>query len=334
MNSQERTLARLDGTPVDRLPVAPLFMIYAADEIGVKYSDYVRDDRLLVKAQLALAEKFPLDVVSCCSDAWREAADLGTELEFPDHQPPHGRRPLLETPKDLVRLRLPDPSSGGRMTDRIDAVRNFKEQVKDEIPILGWIEGPLAEAVDLYGMDNLMIATMDEEDFVLDLMDFIVEMERRFALAQIEAGATMIGIGDAAASLVSPGFYEEHVAPREKALVDSIHEAGARVRLHICGNVKGKFQAMASTGADMIDIDYPQALSDVREAVGPDIVLSGNVHPVEGVYKGTPDSVREAFAKCHEEAGERYILAAGCEIPPGTPEENVRAMFNYALSSS
>jgi uroporphyrinogen-III decarboxylase len=73
MNSHERMMARLSGLPVDHLPAAPLFMIWAAQRIGASYADYVLDYRVLVKAQLALVEDFGVDVLSCCSDAWREA---------------------------------------------------------------------------------------------------------------------------------------------------------------------------------------------------------------------------------------------------------------------
>ncbi len=45
MNPYERTTRRLREEPADRLPVHPLFMIHAADVVGVKHSDYVRDFR-------------------------------------------------------------------------------------------------------------------------------------------------------------------------------------------------------------------------------------------------------------------------------------------------
>jgi uroporphyrinogen-III decarboxylase len=164
-------------------------------------------------------------------------------------------------------------------------------------------------------------------------MDWTTELETRFALAQVDAGADMIGIGDAAASLVAPDYYATEVDPREKRIVDAIHRAGARVRLHICGDVHGKFRTMADTNADLIDIDFPQTLAEVRAHVGPDVCLAGNVHPVEILYRGTPDAVRQALQQCRDEAGERYILAAGCEIPPGTSDPNLRAMFDVALQS-
>ncbi len=334
MNSYDRTLAQLRGRPVDHLPVAPLLMVFAADHIGVRYRDYVRDHRLLVRAQLALCEDYGLDLVSCCSDAWREAADCGAALEFPEHQPPHAAGRRLTAPADLATLTPTDPLGGGRMTDRIAAVQAFAAAVKGRVPILGWIEGPLALAANLYGLNEFLIATRREPTFAAALLDWCVALGERFARAQVAAGADLIGIGDAAASLVAPAYYEREIAPRERRLVAAIHAAGAAVRLHICGDLHGKFAAAAATGADLIDVDFPQTLAEVRAAVGPDVCLAGNLHPVEQVLHSDPERIRRDLAVCHGQAGPRYVVAAGCEVPPGTPPENLRALVDYARSAA
>lgn len=331
MNSLERTNNKLAGKPVDRFPVHPLFMVYAADLIGVKYSDYVRDHKLLVAGQLAVLEKFEIDLVSCCSDAWREAADCGTQLKFFDSQPPTCERHCIGVPSDLARLHQPDPHAGGRMTDRLNAIRLFSTQVNGQVPILGWVEGPCAEAVDLFGMEPFMLAMADDPQFAVDLMDWVTEMEIRFAVAQVEAGADMIGIGDAAASLVSPRFYAAEVAPREKRIVDAIHAAGATARLHICGTVRGKYAGMESTGADLIDIDFPQSMAEARAIISKSRCLSGNVNPAAQLRFSDPERVLADFLLCREEAGEAYVVAPGCEVPPGTPDENIRAMVRSAV---
>ena len=62
-------------------------------------------------------------------------------------------------------------------------------------------------------------------------------------------------------------------------------------------------------------------------------VLLGNIDPVRGLKHGTPESVTRAIAQCHREAGPRYIVGAGCEIPLGTPPENVQALTHYARTT-
>lgn len=52
----------------------------------------------------------------------------------------------------------------------------------------------------------------------------------------------------------------------------------------------------------------------------------------EKLRGGTPEGVFSAIAECHSQAGARYIVGAGCEIPRDTPPENVRALAEYAHS--
>ena len=332
MNSRQRILDHLAGRPVDRLPAMPITMMFAADLAGVRYADYCRDHRRLVEAQLRVAETFGLDYVSCISDPAREAADCGATLQWFDHQPPAflEDQALLADKTALARLKSPDPLGGGRMTDRVQAAALFQEKTAGRRLIEGWVEGPCAEAADLRGINTLMLDFFDDPPFVRDLFAFVVDMELRFAREQVRAGVDSIGVGDAAASLVGPQIYEEFVWPFEKQLVDGIHALGAQVRLHICGNTRRIAAGMGRLGCDIVDLDYPVPLAEARAAMGPRQVLLGNLHPVALLKNGTPESVTQAVTQCHADAGPRYIVGAGCEIPRGTPPENLRALCAYA----
>ena len=165
----------------------------------------------------------------------------------------------------------------------------------------------------------------DDPPFVRDLFEFTIDLGLRFGRAQVEAGVDLIGVGDAAASLVGPQIYEEFVLPYEKRLVDGLH-AGRQVRLHICGNTNRILAGMGSLGCEIVDIDSKVSLAKARAVMGPNQVFSGNIDPVKTLRNGTPESVAAAIAQCYAEAGPRYIIAAGCEVPRDTPPENVRAM--------
>jgi uroporphyrinogen-III decarboxylase len=137
-------------------------------------------------------------------------------------------------------------------------------------------------------------------------------------------------VGDAAASLVGPAIYEEFVWPFEKQLVDGIHAAGGRVRLHICGNTRPLLAGMGRLGCEIVDLDYFAPLAEARHQMGDRQVLLGNIHPVTVLRNGTPESVTAAIAECHRQAGARYIIGAGCEVPRDTPAANVLALRNAA----
>jgi MtaA/CmuA family methyltransferase len=336
MTGNERLLARLRHEPTDSLPLLPITMMFAGDTAGIRYGDYARDARNLAAAQLKTAEKYDFDYVSVISDPARESSDLGASVEWFDDQPPaiNESHALLDSPDHLATLPQPDTFLGPRMTDRLEGVRLLHEAVGSQLVVEGWVEGPCALAADLRGVNTLMLDLYDRPSFVEDLFDYVVDMEIAFARRQFDAGATMIGIGDAAASLIGPRFYSQYVQPREQRMIAEIQSLGIPARLHICGNTRRLLAGMGATGAALIDLDYPSPVHEARGAMGPDQVLLGNMDPLRVVHDGTPETIAAALAQCHDEAGRNFIVGAGCEIPRGTPEQNLLALTRYARSHS
>ncbi len=332
MNSRERARAMLDGEPVDHLPNMAITMMFAADQIGAPYYDYATDYRVLVDGQLATSERFGIDHVSVISDPAIEAADCGATVKFYPNQPPaiDETAALLLDKSRLNALQTHPMGLGARMTNRVEGVALLKERTHGDRWVEGWVEGPCAEASDLRGINNLMLDFTDDPEFVADLFGFVIGMELEFAKAQIQAGADIIGIGDAAASLVGPRIYKQMVLPYEKRLVDGIHALGGRVRLHICGNTRQILDGIAQLGCDMVDLDYFTPVGEGRQRLGPNQVILGNIDPVRALRDGTPESVYQAIANCHSQAGNRYIVGAGCEVPRDTPPANLLALAHYA----
>lgn len=326
MNSLERMQHRLRGDPVDRPPNFDIMMTFAARAIGQPLARYYLDYRVLCEANMTMLERFDLDIVQAISDPYREAADLGAEVSFPEDGLPILETPPLQTPADLANLVPPStPYQGPRMADRLAAVAWFRNQVGGEVPIMGWVEGALAEAADLRGVGTLMTDLYDRPNFVKDLLAVCVDVEVAFARAQIEAGADIIGLGDAVASQISPVMYREYALPYERRIVRAVHEMGGLARLHICGDTTRILEDMVVTEADIIDIDWMVDMATAGRAFGGGPAVCGNFDPVQVMLEGTPQQVYEATQRCIAAGGERSISAAGCEIPRGTPPENLHA---------
>ncbi|HWH72189.1 MAG TPA: uroporphyrinogen decarboxylase family protein [Candidatus Sulfotelmatobacter sp.] len=332
MTSRERVFAHLAGQPVDRLPLMPITMMLACQQIGARYRDYCTDYRVMVEGQIRTAEQFDFDYVNTMSDPAREAADCGATVQYFDHQPVAiiEDQALLAHKTSLASLKVPDPLGGGRMHNGIKALALYRERVGQAKIIEGWVEGPIAEAADLRGINTLMLDFFDDPVFVRDLFAFVVEMELRFAREQVKAGADIIGVGDAAASLVGPQLYEEFVWPYEKQLVQGIQTLGAKVRLHICGNTRQLLGPIGKLGCDIVDLDSLAPIAEARQQMGCSQVLLGNLNPVTALRNGHPATVTAAIAECHRQAGPRFIAGAGCEVPRETPLENLHALCAYA----
>jgi MtaA/CmuA family methyltransferase len=310
----------------------PITMMFAARLAGVSYREYCTDFRALARAQGLVAERFGIDHVSVISDPAREAVDLGASVTWFHDQPPalDDTRALLADKGTLAGLRVADPLVGARMQDRVAGVEALRAGPGSTRLVEGWVEGPCAEGADLRGISTLMLDFADDPTFVADLFDFAVRQATAFAQAQVDAGADVIGVGDAAASLVGPAIYRDFVFPHEHRLVDAIHAMGARVRLHICGNIRRSVADIARLGADIVDLDSMVPVAQARADAGPGQVLLGNLNPVTELLAAAPDAVEQRVAACHRDAGPRFIVGAGCEVPVGTPAANLLALTAYA----
>jgi uroporphyrinogen decarboxylase len=325
MTPKERVHAIVRGQPYDRPAVTPILMSWAAHFIGRTYRDYYLDGDVLVEAQLAVARAFNLDQVSAISDPWRETSAYGMEFDYPEQGVGKPRRMLIRAAEDIARIRPFALENAERPRQRVESVRKMARAVGRTHSLLGWVEGPLAVYADLRGVENMFLDLIDTPQMYLGPAEIIIDNQIRFARAQIAAGADMIGVGDSVASLISPRMYEDYVLPFEKRLFDAIHEAGAVVKLHVCGDISRSVHLMAQTGCDIIDADWMVRLDTARAAVGPNVTLAGNFDPSAVLLQGSPQDVAQAARRCIEMGGERFILQPGCEVPPGTPEPNLRA---------
>jgi MtaA/CmuA family methyltransferase len=326
MTPRERYMAVLQGGRPDVLPRLPILMQFAAEHIGSYYGAFASDYRVLVEANLRCAEEFGIDQLSTISDPYRETAGFGAPIEFPRDGVPICLRPPLEEDPDLAKLPRPDPLQAPRMRDRVEAVRAYRERAGDRFSIMGWVEGPAAEAADLRGVPNFFVDLLDDPAYADALMARCVETAVEFARVQAAAGADTIGVGDAVASQVSAKVYESLILPHEQRLVAALHGMRVRVRLHICGNIRHLLPGIATLGIDIIDIDHMVSLAEARRALGPGIALAGNVDPVACVMRGSPGTIASAIRRCYVEAGAPFMVNAGCEIPAATPPANLSAL--------
>ncbi|MGI6380981.1 MAG: uroporphyrinogen decarboxylase family protein [Anaerolineae bacterium] len=327
MTPYERTMERLRGQPVDRVPNQNILMAYAARYIGATYSQLAQDHRVLVESNLRACADLHIDLVSAISDPWREASAFGAEITFPEDSVPACHDPLLTSSADWTTLQPWDPWAHPRTRDRLQAIDLYRQRVAGHYPICGWVEGAAAEAADLRGVSAFLEDLALEPEAAHNLMAVCCETGTRFALAQVKAGADIVGIGDAVASLMNPRMYRAFAWPYERKMIDAIHQAGALVKLHICGNTSRHIADMVATGADIIDIDWMVDMGQAVATCGGRAAINGNYDPVDVLLQGTPAEVYAATLACVQAGDSKAFVSAGCEVPVETPKENLLAHY-------
>lgn len=335
MNSLERVRATIAGKPVDHLTCQPMLMQFAASYSDMKFIDYTRDGRKMAEAQLRVMRDFDIDVLLTCSDPAREVIDIAGDgsIEWFENQGPaiQEEKAALADKARLKEFRMPDLHPSGRMFDRIKAIEIMRREAGPDASICGWVEGPLALAAELRGINRMMTDFTDDPQFCRDLLHYCADVAMLYADAQIAYGADTIGMSDAAAGLLGPVLYKNFIVAEQMRVFKYIKEKHPVVitRQHMCGRITKLAEDFATLPVDIYEIDFPSDLAKIKAVLG-DRVLSGNISTISDMFEGTAERVYDAVARCHAICGKRYIVNCGCEVPPRSPVENVRALVRYA----
>ena len=333
MTGLERTLSFVKNGHYDHAPFHPIIMRWAARYAGVSYRAFCTSPEAKCQAMIKCARDFGIDWVTVMSDPWAEASAFGIEVDYPEDSLPIDKGGHPADAKSASLLKKYDPLRNERCRNRLVEIENYRKGCGDEYFIVGWVEGAVAEYVDLRGASNASVDFFMEPEAVGKTLDTIVDCAMEFITLQIKAGAHCIGIGDAFCSQIGPELFNEFAIKREKTLVDHIHKEGALAKLHICGDTSSILPGMISTGADIIDVDHlVPSMRDYAYLLRPGQVFSGKSDPVTVIQNGTAELIRQSVASDYNDCSGRCLVSAGCEITPGTSVENM-ILFSKAAES-
>ena len=327
MNKKEKFLRFLANETIEGyLPFQPILMHFAARLHGKTYGEFASDHQVLVKSNIRALEEFDLDWVELISDPYRETSAFGAKIEYIPEGVPKCLNLLVKTIEDVHALRIPDVYKAERTLDRIKCAELYQKILKGTIPVFGWIEGPLAEACDLVGVSEMLMMLMIDPDFCNFLMDKCMVTAKAFARAQIDAGCDVIGIGDAICSQIDEITYDEFVKDRHKELVSYIQKMGARVKMHICGDINHLLPSLSELNLDILDLDSQVEHDHAFQIMGANVALCGNINPVTIQNSSVEKLEQITKSFVNAQRGKKFILSGGCEITVNTPTQNIRAM--------
>ena len=152
------------------------------------------------------------------SDPYGEAMDYGMKVDFPDQGSPIVRQTLWQEEPDATDLPTLTLEQTTRMKARVDTIALYAQRVKGECPIAGWVEGAVASYCVLRGIGEAMMDFASRESFLHEILDKITKQAIVYIKAQVKGGADIIGVGDAACSLLGPELYQEYGFVYEKRL--------------------------------------------------------------------------------------------------------------------
>ena len=316
----------------DRIPTTVLIGPYCSRIAGYTVKEILTDARKSADAHLAFYNRFQPDSVIVYNDIYLEAEAVGCEMEFPEDRISNPKSLLLEEKSDLAKLSIPDPKKDGRLPYFLELCERVSADVKKTAAMGLGHSGPWNLAMHLRGAENLMMDTVDDPDFVHELMGFTTQVVQSLGETLIEAGfSPSIGEAYASCSLISPKIYKDFIKPYHKKLCSDFKARGGFLALHICGLIDPIMEDIIETGISFFSLDAPSSLEKFEEVVGKKIVVMGNV-PTTHFSTGSREDMEAAVRHCIETAaeGSGYILSSGCEIPIDSTEDRVEHYFRYS----
>jgi uroporphyrinogen decarboxylase len=190
---------------------------------------------------------------------------------------------------------------------------------------------PYSSAGLLYGLEIPMLLMYEAPDLLRDTMDFFVDLQSRWSVAQIEAGADAIWLGDcnAFSGLLSPTHYKEFAAEPCRKVIQACQKAGGMVFLHNSEISIPHIELEIGLKPDVISIGPAADLEAVLKAARGTTCIMGNVDPVEVLLRGTPEQVEREVERIMAigRRGTGFMLDSGEMVPRDVPVENMRAMM-------
>lgn len=355
--------------PVTLWADARFFMLNEEINPGerVSFHDYSEDPLVMMDFQLRAAEWRALHIAPHCDDQaglpekfavtvdlqrYFDAAYFGAPVEYRSGQMPDTRPILAGDHKNLLfDAGLPDPLTGGIFAKAHRFCEEMSQRTQAGLTYLGRpVEfDPTAPFSSLFGTDGpLTIATnlrgtelyedfYSDPEYVHSLLDFITEG----TIARFHAQRRFFGLpektptwsyADDAVQMISTAMVRDFVIPAHLKLKEALTTA-SRISIHLCGNATRHFKLFRDAlGVYSFDTGFPIDFSWVRQELGPEVEIVGGPR-ITTLLQGTADQVEAETCRILASGireGGRFVLREANDLAPGTPIQNLAAMYETA----
>ncbi len=291
------------------------------EKVGVSFPEaHLKPEKMATLAAAGFTE-LGFDNVMPLFSVWHESAALGCKVNWGEPgRMPDSRGGLYGIDDEV---RIPDDlleRDGCRVP--LDALRLLKKRYGDEIAIVGKVFGPWTLGYHLFGVEEFLVNTLLKPDSVRRAMARLKEVTVRFALAQIDAGADALCLGDhATRDLCSPDAYRDFLKDIHAELAERIP---CPLILHICGDTSDRIRYIRETGLACFHFDSKVPTALARELADDRIVLMGGTSNFEVIRSGTPEIIRTDVAEKVRFGIE--IIGPECAVPLDAPYRNLRLL--------
>ncbi len=226
-------------------------------------------------------------------------------------------------------LAVPDPRVAPTLAPALACIASLAGGSR---PVLASVWGPLTAAATLAGPERFLRLAVTEPDTVLALVERTSAAIRAFASAALAEGGDCLWVAEPLAALFSPAMYDRYGDLPLRTLVQTARAAGRETILHVCGDTAHLTDRLAATGVAGLSIDAMVDLTETSRIVGSEVVVIGNLWPVDLLEMDEQHLAASARAMAAAMRGRPYVAATGCSCPEGVMSSRLAAFVDAATS--
>jgi uroporphyrinogen decarboxylase len=288
--------------------------------------DIVAQPELCAEVTLQPVRRLGVDAAVMFADIMLPLRGMGVDFELVENVGPVIARPIA-SPAEVDRLVVPAGEEAA--PEVIAAVRQVVAQ--SPVPVIAFSGAPFTLASYLIegrpSRDFARVkAFMYSEPEAFDrLLAKLAATMAAYLRAQVAAGASAVQLFDSWVGALAVDDYESRILPHTRSIFDSL--ASSHVpRIHFGTDTAALLESIASTGPDIVSLDWRVPLEAGWQRVGHDRGIQGNLDPA--VLLGPPELVRERARDILRRAGGRpgHIFNLGHGVLPSTPLENLQLL--------
>ena len=308
--------------------------VYAGLEItGQSVQVAVSDAAVQAEAAWVLHRRFNTPVLLTAMDLSVEAELFGCQIRFEEGEIPTviGRRATNAAEIEA----LPRPRvDAGRAIVNLDVTASLVKQ-GGAAPVLGGMIGPFSLAGRIFGVSEALEASALEPTLMHSLLEQVTDFLTDYALAFRNAGATGVVMAEPLAGLLSPRGLGKFSAPYVRRIAEAVQTEDFSLVLHNCGARLVHLPQVLQSGVEVYHFGAPMDILSALQQVDGSVVLGGNLDPTAVFHNGDPASVRRQTTAllAQTQPYKNFVLSSGCDIPPGTPIENIAAFYTTVQTS-
>lgn len=332
MTPKERVSEYLKGNEVDRLPCILMLGETAANLAGIKLKDYYWNVDSMVETERYAIKELGAEGANGKLTLRGIAEAIGSHLDYPENGISSISKPILDDYSKLSGLKLIDPNKDGRLPMVMKVLEKLHREFGDYLSVGTDIAAPVSLAASIRGTSNLMRDFIKNKSELHSLLEYLTECNLIFVKAVYDNFGITCGIDDPVVSgnLIGYKQFKEFGQVYLEKTINGIYKiTGNKPALHICGKTKHLWNDIGNMNLSIFSLDNCEDIGELKEAIGEKMCIIGNVDPVDVIRNGSIEEIHKEVENCIHKASDSprgYFVAPGCQIPVGTPKENIKAL--------